>query len=61
VTEVVYAGRLDAIAECAVQGTSVGTGIRYLPVEHEGNRSIAPEEVEAIECADLALDRRKPV
>ncbi len=32
----------------AARSTSLGTGIRFLPVEHEGNRSSSPEEAERI-------------
>lgn len=48
ISEIVYAGRLRWIPEVERQGTEFGTGIRYLPVEHEGNRSWSLEEVERI-------------
>jgi predicted RecB family nuclease len=39
-----YEGRLRSAPGCARQSTELGTGIRYLPVAHEGNRQSAPEE-----------------
>ncbi len=48
VSEVVYEGRLHSAEECARQGTAFGTGIRYVPVEHEGNRQASAEEAEAV-------------
>lgn len=40
----------DGMAQQAVSGTSRldGSGLRWLPVEHEGNGSSSPEEVEAV-------------
>ena len=43
-----YEGRLHSAPACARQGTSLGTGLRFLPVEHEGNRGSSPEEAEWI-------------
>ena len=48
ISDEVYEGRLGAEASCANQGTSVGTGIRFIPVEHRGNTSRSTEEVAAI-------------
>jgi len=52
ISEVVYAGRLTSIAECAGQsiesGGLTGTGLRYLAVEHEANSRSSPEEVDVI-------------
>ena len=48
ISEVVYAGRLHSHDTAARRGTSFGTGIRFLPVEHEGNRRASEEEVSAI-------------
>jgi uncharacterized protein len=53
ISEVVYAGRLSSIAECACQtvesqGLLTGTGLRYLSVEHEGNSRSSEEEADAI-------------
>jgi superfamily I DNA and/or RNA helicase len=52
ISDVVYAGRLNSIEDCARQSVETsgltGTGLRYLPVEHEGNSRSSPEEAEAI-------------
>src|SRR5439155_5886305 len=51
ISEVVYAGRLSSIEECARQTVEspglTGTGLRYLPVRHEANTRSSPEEAEA--------------
>lgn len=52
VSEIVYEGRLRSAEQCARQGTSFGTGIRYVPVEHEGRRR-SSEEAEAV-AAEIA-------
>jgi hypothetical protein len=43
-----YEGRLEPAAVAAERTTPFGTGLRYLPVEHEGNRQEAGEEVEVV-------------
>src|SRR5206468_10134909 len=43
-----YEGRLESIPECARQNTAVGTGLRFVAVEHAGNRSSSLEEAEQI-------------
>ena len=53
VSQAVYEGRLESAAECAAQridapGKLTGTGVRYVPVEHEGNTRSSPEEAQAI-------------
>ena len=53
VSEAVYEGRLESAAECATQridasGKLTGTGVRYVPVAHEGNTRSSPEEAQAI-------------
>ena len=62
VSEAVYEGRLESAAECAAQridapGKLTGTGVRYVPVEHEGNTRSSPEEAQAI--AELVEDLLK--
>jgi RecA/RadA recombinase len=52
-SEVFYDGRLDPRPENAQQrlnanGSLDGTGLRFVPVNHTGNKSDSPEEVEAI-------------
>jgi uncharacterized protein len=39
ISEIVYAGRLHSDESAARRTTSFGTGIRFAPVDHEGNRS----------------------
>jgi predicted RecB family nuclease len=55
ISDVVYARRLRSIEECARQtvesGGLTGTGLRYLPVEHEANSRSSPEEAEVIAAA----------
>jgi uncharacterized protein len=53
ISEVVYAGRLGSIEECSLRGLSApgeltGTGIRYLPVAHEGTSRCCTEEAAGI-------------
>jgi len=48
ISEIVYAGRLHSDDSAARRTTSFGTGIRFAPVEHEGNRSHSDEEVARI-------------
>jgi len=48
ISEIVYAGRLYSHDSAARRTTSSGTGIRFVPVEHEGNRTVSDEEVVAV-------------
>src|SRR5439155_6127392 len=43
-----YEGRLEPAPVTLERSVPDGNGIRYLPVEHEGNRTQSPEEAEAI-------------
>jgi superfamily I DNA and/or RNA helicase len=43
-----YERRLESIAECERRATSLGVGIRWLPVDHEGNKVASEEEAEVI-------------
>jgi uncharacterized protein len=52
ISQTSYEGRLHSVPECERQridslGLS-GTGLRWLPVEHEANRGSSPEEAEVI-------------
>jgi uncharacterized protein len=49
ISEIVYDGRLHSDESAARRTTSFGTGIRFIPVEHQGNRSASDEEVARIE------------
>jgi predicted RecB family nuclease len=60
ISEQVYDGRLESEAHCATQqvddGPVVGgTGLRWIPVEHEGNRTSSAEEGKAVALAFEAL------
>src|SRR5579862_4597047 len=48
VSEIVYEGRLRSAASCERQRTAYGTGLRYVSVEHQGNRRRSVEEAEAV-------------
>jgi uncharacterized protein len=48
ISEIVYAGRLHSDESAARRTTSSGTGIRFAPVDHDGNRSSSDEEVAEI-------------
>jgi predicted RecB family nuclease len=49
-SEAFYENRLRPDRACRLRTTSAGTGARWLPVEHEGNRVDSPEEVDAIKA-----------
>jgi uncharacterized protein len=51
VSDAFYEGRLRAAEGCEQQGTAFGTGLRFLSVEHEGNRRSSVEEAERIRVA----------
>jgi hypothetical protein len=55
----VYDGRLAWLAATENQTTAVGTGLRYLPVEHAGNVAAAPEEAECV-AREIAAMRGAP-
>jgi predicted RecB family nuclease len=44
ISEAFYEGRLEPDPRTAERTTPFGTGVRYLPVEHEGRRQESPEE-----------------
>ena len=53
ISAAIYEDRLESFADCASQrieapGELTGTGIRYVPVVHEGNMRESPEEAETI-------------
>jgi uncharacterized protein len=48
ISEIVYSGRLHSDPSARRRATSFGTGIRFAPVDHEGNRSHSDEEVAKI-------------
>jgi predicted RecB family nuclease len=48
VSDAFYEGRLRSAEPCARQGSSFGTGIRWLPVSHSGNSTSSEEEAARI-------------
>ena len=54
ISEEFYECRLRPDPKCSTRTTPLGTGLRFLPVEHAGRRQDSPEEASAIE-AELAL------
>ena len=48
ISEHIYQGRLEPIAACARQDTTLGTGIRIVPVEHTGCYSKSDAEAERV-------------
>lgn len=53
ISEAIYEGRLESFAACADQrldarGKLTGTGVRYIPVAHEGNARQSTEEAREI-------------
>jgi superfamily I DNA and/or RNA helicase len=53
ISKAIYEDRLESFADCANQGIEApgrltGTGIRYVPVTHEGNTRESPEETKTI-------------
>ncbi len=58
VSQTSYGGRLRAAEQCARQRVEsaglTGAGVRYLPVEHVGNRGQSPEEADRI-AAEVEL------
>ena len=53
ISEVIYEDRLESFDDCAKQsvqarGELTGTGVRWIPVEHEANTRRSPEEAEVV-------------
>jgi uncharacterized protein len=48
ISDAFYDSRLHSVGGATQQSTEVGTGLRFLPVEHAGNRRSSLEEAEAI-------------
>jgi len=57
ISEIVYAGRLHSDDSAARRTTSFGTGIRFAPVDHDGNRSHSDEEVAQVATMIAGLRR----
>lgn len=54
ISDVVYEGRLTSHPSCAIQDTALGTGLRWVPVHHQGCSTLS--EVEALAVRDLARE-----
>src|SRR5262249_38730058 len=48
ISETFYEGRLHPAEVCLQRSLADGNGLRFVAVEHEGNRTHAPEEAEVI-------------
>jgi uncharacterized protein len=48
ISESFYDGRLESADATLARSLADGNGIRFLPVEHAGNRTQSPEEAEAV-------------
>ncbi len=48
ISKQIYDGRLHSHPDCAQLATAAGTGLRWLRVDHEGNRTWSSEEADAI-------------
>ena len=48
ISEEIYEGRLRSHHSCAVQTTELGTGLRWLPAEHDGCITESEEEAELV-------------
>ena len=64
ISEQVYDGRLESEAHCTIQRINDGpitggSGLRWLGVEHEGNRTSSTEETEAVARVFKALIGRE--
>ena len=55
VSDAFYDGRLRADESTSGRTTPLGTGLRYLPVPHEGNRQESKEEVAAVAAEVVRL------
>ena len=48
ISEEIYEGRLGSHADCARQGTAFGTGLRWLPADHDECATESAEEAELV-------------
>jgi predicted RecB family nuclease len=55
ISEIVYAGRLHSDDSAARRTTTFGTGIRFEPVDHDGNKSASDEEVARVAAQIAAM------
>src|SRR4029079_16153983 len=52
ISEEFYEGRLEPAPVAAERTTPLGTGLRYLAVEHDGHRQESPEEGAGVRAED---------
>jgi uncharacterized protein len=50
ISDVIYESRLTSHPSCALQGTSFGTGLRWLRAEHEGRSTHSAEEAALVQA-----------
>jgi predicted RecB family nuclease len=50
ISETFYEGRLDPAPVTSTRSVADGNGVRFLPVEHTGHRTAAPEEADKIKA-----------
>jgi uncharacterized protein len=55
ISEIVYNSRLQGIPELARQTTGFGTGLRFAPVDHQGNAAASPEEAAVVAQAIASM------
>jgi hypothetical protein len=55
ISERIYQGRLTSHVDCATQGTDLGTGLRWLAVDHTGCSTESAGEAEAVAAQIRAL------
>jgi uncharacterized protein len=48
ISEAIYEGRITSYADCSLQGTKFGTGLRWLRADHSGCSTASPVEAELI-------------
>ena len=60
ISEVFYESRVHPDERTATRTTPLGTGLRYIPVEHEGNRQSSEQEAAAV-AAEIARLREAGV
>jgi uncharacterized protein len=55
ISEIVYNSRLQGIPELARQTTGFGTGLRFAPVDHQGNAAASSEEAAVVAQAIASM------
>lgn len=55
ISEIAYEGRLRPAPGCEVQMAAGLTGLRYIPVDHSGNRTSSPDEAAVVDSVVRSL------